>query len=58
MQGILIDGSSLYPTNLVNKIHKIFNYNGLIDVTGIIFGEKDIGVYLFKKDRNKSCRGF
>ena len=58
MQGILIDGSSVYPTNLVNKIHKIFNYNGLIDVTGIIFGEKDIEFIYLKKIEINPVEGF
>lgn len=52
MQGLLIDMSEHnYPTKLVNQLHKLFEYNGAVDISGQQLYEKDIA-YCYFKDVN------
>lgn len=43
MRGILVDMKNHdYPSDLIRTLHKLFNYNGVIEVSGTQFLEKDI----------------
>lgn len=50
MRGILIDVENRqYPTEQIRKLHRMFKYNNIIEVVGILFEEKDIDNIYFSE---------
>ncbi len=59
MQGILIDlKDHHYPSKLVKEMTKLFNYNGVVDVSGDLFDEKGITSLYFTSISFKTTPGF
>lgn len=59
LSGLLIDiDNRHYPTDRVTKLNKLFNYNGIIEVSGTQFLEKDITSLYFKHVDIKGVQGF
>lgn len=48
IRGILIDVENRqYPTEQIRKLHRMFKYNNVIEVIGVLFEEKDIDIIYF-----------
>lgn len=59
MRGILVDMKSHdYPSELVRTLHKLFDYNGIIEVSGTQFFEKDIHSIYIKEYEISGVAGF
>lgn len=59
MQGILIDVENRqYPTDQVRKLHRIFKYNNVVEVVGVLFEEKDIDTIYFRDIQITPMEGY
>ncbi|MGB1294861.1 MAG: DUF6046 domain-containing protein [Flavobacteriales bacterium] len=59
LRGLLIDvDNRTYPEGLVKELHKLFEYNGVIDVEGVQFEDKDIHHLVFKSILFSGVKGF
>lgn len=59
IKGLLIDVENRqYPTEQVRKLHRLFKYNNIIEVVGVLFEEKDIDSIYFKDVSITPLEGF
>ena len=59
MKGLLIDADNrTYPDELVRTLHKFFEFNGVVNVEGVRFENKDIYHLLIKNISFNGVKGF
>ena len=59
MRGILVDMKNHdYPSDLVRTLHKLFGFNGIIEVSGTRFFEKDIHSIYIKEYEISGVAGY
>lgn len=59
MRGLLIDVENRhYPENRIKKLYKLFDYNGVIDVSGSQFFDKDIASVYFQNIEITGVQGY